>query len=126
SLNWCILRIGAILPIQFPNLNNIFDISYDTRFEFIHIKDVVTALINAIKTERAIRKVLLIGGGREFCMKYRNFVNDLFHIAGQEVPKKGDFTPRSYLTSCFNTAESQKILKYQKHSYKDFLKEMRH
>lgn len=124
-LSWCILRIGAILPIRFPNLNNLFDISYDTRFEFIHMKDTITALINAIKTERVVGKVLLIGGGRKFCMKYGNFVNDLFRIANREFPKKSDFTPRSYLTSCFNTTESQKILKYQKHSYKDFLEEMR-
>lgn len=124
--SWCILRLGAVLPTKFPIFHDLLSIPYNAHFEFIHIRDVVTALINAIKIEEAVRKVLLIGGRKEFCMQYRNFVNDLFRITDREIPKKSDFTSQPYLTDCFNTTESQKILKYQKHSYKDFLREMRH
>jgi hypothetical protein len=79
-----------------------------------------------VKTNKVIRKVLLIGGGKEFCMKYGDFVSDLFRIAGQKIPKKSDFSSVPYLTDCFNTITSQEILKYQSHHYIDFLKEMRY
>jgi len=124
SLNWCVLRIGAVLPTKFPILRNLLDIPYNAHFQFVHVKDVITALINAVKVKEAIKRILLIGGGKEFCMQYKDFVSNLFRIAGRKIPKDSDFTSRPYLTECFDTAESQKILKYQKHSYKDFLRGM--
>jgi nucleoside-diphosphate-sugar epimerase len=122
---WCILRLGAILPTDLSTLKNIFSIPYNAYFEFIHIKDVVTALINATRKDKAVRKVLLIGGGKKLCIQYKKFVDDLFSLYGYKLPKNNKFSPRPYLTGCFDTKESQDILKYQKHSYKDFLLEMR-
>jgi nucleoside-diphosphate-sugar epimerase len=120
---WCILRLGAILPTDLSNLKNIFSIPYNVHFEFIHIKDVVTALINATKKDKAVGKILLVGGGKKLCVQYKRFVNDLFFLFGHKLPKNNKFSLEPYLTECFNTKESQDILKYQKHSYKDFLLE---
>lgn len=122
---WCIFRLGAILPTNLSELENILSIPYNARFEFINIKDVITALINALKNKKADSKTLTIGGGKRLCIRYKKFVDDLFLVLGRESPKKNDFSREPYLTECFDTIESQKILKYQKHSYKDFLIEMR-
>jgi len=125
-LSWSILRIGPILPIEFPIPGGLLNIPANTRFEFIHINDVVTALINASKRKKANRKVLLIGGGKEFRMQYKDFVKDLFSIVDFKVPSDSDFSFEPYLTNYFDTKESQEILDYQKHHYEDFLKEMRY
>lgn len=123
---WCILRLGAILPTDLSDLKNIFSIPYDVHFQFIHIKDVVTALINAVKNNRANRRILLVGGGKKLCIQYKKFVTDLFLLSGYKLsPENNKFSSEPYLTECFNTKESQDILKYQKHSYKDFLLEMK-
>lgn len=125
SLDWCLLRIGAILPTEFPSIDDLFHIPYNTRFEFIHIKDAVSALKNAAISIEASKKILLIGGGKEFRMNYGDFVNDILSIAGLEMPEKEDYSLRSYLTNWFDTDKSQRILQYQKHTYEYFLDEMR-
>lgn len=122
---WCILRLGAILPTDLSNFKNIFSIPYNVHFEFIHIKDVVTALINVMRKEKTAQKILLVGGGKKLCMQYKKLINDLFFLSGHKLPKSNKFSSRPYLTECFDTKESQDILKYQKHSYKDFLLEMK-
>jgi len=126
SLNWSILKIGAILPVEFPIPSNLLNIPADTRFQFIHIKDVIVALINASKIKKSNKEILLIGGGKDFRMRYKDFVRDIFRIAGFKIPKDNEFSFKSYLTDYFDTTKSQKILRYQKHHYKNFLKEMRH
>lgn len=124
SLNWSILRIGAILPIEFPIPRNLLNIPANTHFQFIHINDVITALINASKIKKSNKKILLIGGGRDFRMRYKAFVRDIFRIAGFGIPEDSDFSRKSYLTDYFDTKRSQKILNYQNYRYKNFLKEM--
>jgi nucleoside-diphosphate-sugar epimerase len=122
---WCILRIGAILPTDLSDLKNIFSIPHDVYFEFIHIRDTVIAIINAIKNDKAVKKILLIGGGERLCVQYKKLVNDLFFLFDYKLPENNRFSSEPYLTGCFNTRKSQDILKYQRHSYKDFLLEMK-
>lgn len=122
--NWCILRIGAILPTKFPVLKNVLSVPHDVKFRFIDMRDVVTALSNATEN-KSIGKTFLIGGGKGLCIKYQKFANDIFSLSGSKLPKNNDFSLQPYLTECFSTKAGQKILKYQKHSYSDFLSEMR-
>lgn len=123
NLDWCILRIGAILPTKIPSIDELLHIPYNTRMEFVHIKDVITAFAEAIN--KASQKTLLIGGGKEFQKKYGEFVRDVASLTGQKLPRRKDFSIQPYPTDWLDTKESQKILQYQKHSYKDFLKELK-
>jgi len=113
------------LPTNLSSLKNIFSIPYNVHFELIHIRDAVTALINATKKDKAVGKILLVGGGKKLCVQYKEFVNDLFFLSGYKLPENNKFSSEPYLTECFDTKESQDILKYQNHSYKDFLLEMK-
>lgn len=78
-----------------------------------------------MKKDKAVEKILLVGGGKKLCVQYKKFVNDLFSLSDHKLPKTINFSSKPYLTECFDTKESQDILKYQKHSYKDFLLEMK-
>ncbi len=113
------------MPTDLSDIKKIFSIPSNVYFEFIHIKDVVTALINAVGKNKAVRKILLVGGGKKLCIQYKKFVDDLFFLSGHKLPKSNKFSSKPYLTECFGTKESQNILKYQRHSYKDFLLEMK-
>lgn len=104
---WCILRLGAILPTDLSNFKNIFSIPYNVHFEFIHIKDAVTALINAVKKKKAAQRILLVGGGKKLCMQYKKIVNDLFFLSGHKLPKSNKFASRPYLTECFDTKKAK-------------------
>ena len=62
--NWCILRIGAILPTRLLVSKDIFSIPSGVYFRFICIEDAVTALTNAIESNESKGKTFLIGGGK--------------------------------------------------------------
>jgi len=123
--NWSILRIGAILPTKISDFENVFSIPYNVHFRFIDTRDVVLALANAVENTECTGKTLLIGGGKGLCIRYKEFINDIFSVSGKKLPKNEDFSLEPYLTRCFDTRKSQRILKYQKYSYQDFLSEIK-
>lgn len=127
SLDWSILRISVAPPVkvQFIGGNHdfemVFDIAVDTRIEYIHPKDCALAFANAVITDETIGKHLLLGGGKSCQCTGKEFVDSIMGAYGipplpDNVFKKG--TPAFY-GDYLDTAESQRLLKFQQHSLKE-------
>lgn len=132
GLRWVIVRIGACMegrnPMDTENseemLRMMFSIAAKARIEYIHPKDVATAMARAIRTPEAIGKKFFLGGGKS-CQEYWGEFNSLFLVAmcGVKFPETA-FGTQGYYTDWMDTEESQRILQFQQHSLDDYRAEL--
>lgn len=134
GLPWTILRFGVVPPlgerwIKQKMDSMLFNIPLDQRLEFIHTRDLGLALRNAI-TAPTDGKVLLLGGGERCRMTYREFVSRMLETIGiRMLPDSAFLTPVRdedwFHTDYMDTTEAQELLKFQKHTYDDYLNELK-
>ncbi|MCK4692001.1 MAG: NAD(P)-dependent oxidoreductase, partial [Anaerolineales bacterium] len=74
GLDWTIFRLGASLPVRLVLDPGMFDVPLDNRIEFIHRKDVGTAIANALQCDQVWGKTWLIGGGPRCQLYQRDLV----------------------------------------------------
>ena len=118
---WCILRIGACFDtrnrhIEKSTIRMMLDTKADSRIEYIHPADVATAAANAIERKEAHNKLHLIGGGKSCQITQMEMINTLMGAAGITVSEK-DFGDELFYSDWLDTAESQRILEFQNHSF---------
>jgi len=123
GLDWVILRFGAV-----PLLGQIDPLMYEVplsnRIEFVHPRDVALALANAVSCAEASGEVLLIGGGRHGQMYFREYLKGLMDGAGLGMLPDEAFTSEPFYTDWMDTDKSQRLLRYQRHSFDDYVREM--
>ena len=104
----------------------LFSIAPDTRLEWVHPEDVALAQVRGIETPAAWGKVLMIGGGKGCRITFRDLYGEMFDARGL-----GRFPPQAYGSGEYycdwlDTEESQRLLRYQRISFADFIRELRH
>jgi nucleoside-diphosphate-sugar epimerase len=125
GLPWIILRLCAALPIKIKMDSSVFDLSLDNRIEFLHTRDAGLACANAISCKEAIGKILLIGGGPSCQMTARDLVNSLTEGLGVgKLPSKA-FATIPYCQDWVDTTESQRLLRFQRHTLEDYIEDMK-
>lgn len=126
GLTWVILRFAAAVPLNVgSDIDPImFDIALDTRIEFVHTRDVGLAVVNAAESKDAWGETLIIGGGKKCQMSYREFVGKALEKMGVGMLPDEAFGPVPFHTDWYDTEESERLLKFQRHTYDDFLREM--
>ena len=123
GLDWVILRFAAVPPVAFRFDPTMFYLSPDSRIEFTHFRDVGLAVANAVSCDEVWGKILLIGGGTRSQMYYRDYIGRSMETVGVgRFPDDAFGTIHSSL-DWIDTAESQRLLNYQQHSFQDWLKE---
>ena len=127
ALDWSILRIAAcphedLMSGRKEDLLLIFDTSASGRVEFVHFEDVGLAFANAVDCDGAIRRVLFIGGGANCQAEAWSFYGGLFESMGIEGIPRSAFKPGPplFFGDWLDTAESQALLKFQRHTLDDF------
>ncbi|MGB8330848.1 MAG: NAD(P)-dependent oxidoreductase [Polyangiales bacterium] len=113
---------GDLSPDVFRML---FSIDPRTRLEWVHPEDVALAQVRAIQTPKAFRKTLMIGAGEGGRLTFGEFYGAMFEATGV-----GRFPPEAYGAGAYycdwlDTDESQGLLHYQRHSFDDFIDELR-
>ncbi len=130
GLRHCILRLAAVLPTAlnysslFAMTRLLFAMPLDARCEVVVDLDVAQGLVAAAEdlvAEGALsRKRGFIAGGRaQGCqMRTRDLVEALFRPLGLRTPDEALFSPDldSYYLDWYDTAETQDVLRYQRHS----------
>lgn len=126
---FCILRVGVsvdarTLAADKATLKKLLQVSPDNPLEYIHPIDVATAIVNCIGNTDAIGKTLLLGGGGNCRITQHAFLSAALEAAGISLPRAlmGNDT---YYTHWMDTAESNRILRFQQHTFDDYREEMR-
>jgi nucleoside-diphosphate-sugar epimerase len=123
GLSWCILRLAdvPILGIRDPH-PIMFEIGPDNRIETLHADDAGLAIANALDAPQAWGRVWFIGGGESCQLTYRDYLARMLAAMGIEPLPDEAFADNEYATDWLDTAESQELLQYQRHSYDDITK----
>ncbi|MFC1696963.1 NAD-dependent epimerase/dehydratase family protein [Nanoarchaeota archaeon] len=125
GLKWCIFRVGASMSVSLDQIDPImFDIPLKTRMEYVHTKDVGFAIANAVGCGNVWGKVLHLGGGEKCQLYYGEIIGRAMESIGLgKLPFKA-FGNDPFYTDWMDTKESQKLLKFQRYTYDDYLHEL--
>ena len=126
GIDYLILRLTAIMYFDFEvsDLKRMFCMPLDTRVEFCHPDDLAVAILNAARYFDAVKgNTLVISGGPDQRMLYRDMVGNIIGIMGLPLPPAEKFTKEPYCLDWYDTAKSQELLKYQQKTFADYLKD---
>jgi len=126
DLQWAILRLGVVPPIRLGHIDPVmFEISLDSRLEYVNSRDVGLALANAVTSGGIWGRTLLIGGGSTCQMRYRDYVGGALRAMGiGKLPEKA-FSLAPCYTDWMDTSESQALLRYQRHGFDTWLRDLK-
>lgn len=125
GLRWAILRLGASMPIRLIVDPGVFDVPLDNRIEYVHGRDVALALANTLRTEAAWGKIWLVGGGPACQLLYRDMATQVLEAFGVGMLPDWAFTTTPFSTDWLDTAESQRVLQFQRHTLQDYVADVR-
>lgn len=125
GLSWTIFRLGAALPIRLVLDPGMFGVPLDNRIEFVHSRDVATAIANALEEPRVWGQTWLIGGGPQCQLYEREIVEQVLESVGVGMLPEKAFTTVPFPTDWLDTAESQQLLRFQQRTLKDYTEDLR-
>jgi len=132
GLPYVIFRIGVSVGVNAaagdlsPDVFRVlFSIDPRTRLEWVHPEDVALAQVRAIQAPDALGRILMIGAGESGRLTFAEFYGAMFDATGV-----GRFPPEAYGIGAYycdwlDTAESQALLRYQRHSFGQFIEQLR-
>lgn len=124
GLEWAILRLAATLPLAIKLDPGMFDVPLDNRMEFVHTRDVGTAIANGVSSSQIWGKILLIGGGPSCQYTYREIVQGVLEGMGVGMLPEEAFGSTPFPTDWVDSNESQRLLDYQERDLEDYVEDM--
>lgn len=125
TLDWAIFRFAAIPPIDLKTDPLMFEVPLDTPLEFCHTTDTGLALAKAVDHPKVWGEIFHIGGGEKCRVPYKVYVTKLLESFGiGELPDIA-FSDKPFHCGYMDTTKSQKLLKYQRHTFDDLVEEMK-
>jgi UDP-glucose 4-epimerase len=120
GLEWTIFRLAdvPVLGMRAPH-PIMFEIGLDNRIEAIHSDDAGLAIANALSTPQVWGRVFFIGGGPSCQLTYREYLTRLLAAMGVGPLPEAAFSTAEYATDWLDTAESEALLQYQRHTFDD-------
>jgi hypothetical protein len=103
-----------------------YKIRLDNRFEVIHPADGALAIVNTLRVEKlwGSQQLLLIGGGPKCQMTYRDYLFTMLKAVGIGSLPEELFSKDEYVTDWLDSKESQRLLRYQRHSFQEIATEI--
>jgi nucleoside-diphosphate-sugar epimerase len=124
TLRWAILRLCAALPLTLDLDPYMFEIPLENRMEFLHTRDAGVAFANAVTCEEVWGRTLLIGGGPRCQLTFRQIVRGVLESTGVGMLPEEAFGNRPFATDWVDSAESERLLGYQSHTFEDYVREI--
>jgi nucleoside-diphosphate-sugar epimerase len=125
GLEWSILRLAASLPLAMRMDPGMFDVPPDNRMEYVHTRDAGLAFARAATSSEVWGKVLLIGGGPRCQYVYREIMTTVLDAMGVGALPEDAFSTVPFPTDWLDTAESERLLCYQRRTLEDYVCDMR-
>ena len=126
GIDYVILRLTATMYLSFSisDLKRMFTVPLNNRVEYCHPNDTASAILNAIKDFDSVKgKILVISGGAEQRMLYKDMIRSMMGIMGLPLPPAHKFTTEPYYLDWYDTTKAQELLKFQRHTFADYLKD---
>jgi len=126
GIDYAILRLTATMYLSFSisDLKRMFTVPLNNRVEYCHPNDTASAILNAIKNFDTVKgNILVISGGPEQRMLYRDMIRAMMGIMGLPLPPARKFTTEPYYLDWYDTTKAQELLKFQRHTFADYLKD---
>ena len=117
---YTILRVSGISVPALLDPPETWPFMHDQRMEFINRADVIEALVAAVKTKRAVNKVLNIAGGKTWQMRGHEYAKALCKLLDVPV-ERTHYHETPGWCDWYDTDESQAILGYQRTTFPHFL-----
>jgi len=124
GLAWAILRLGAALPARLVLDPGMFAVPLANRIEFVHRRDVALAIANALGSEEVWGRIWLIGGGPRCQLYQRDLVAPVLEAVGVGMLPDSAFTTAPFATDWLDTAESQRVLDFQRRTLDDYIRDV--
>lgn len=131
ELEACILRFGAVMPPAPPGadfrvaLRMAFEIPLAQRIETVDAGDAGLAVANAVSAPDVGGKTLLVGGGAGSQLLFRQYIGDMLGALGLPMFPDEAFGSEPYHTEWMDSAEAQRLLRFQRRSWADFMERYR-
>jgi len=125
GLEWAIFRLAAALPLAIRLDPGMFDVPLENRMEFVHSRDVALAIAHGLQCEEAWGKILLIGGGPRCQYTFRQITSRILEATGVGMLPDEAFGSTAFATDWLDTAESQRLLAYQRRDLGDYVQDMK-
>jgi nucleoside-diphosphate-sugar epimerase len=120
GLDWCIFRFTDVPIIGLRDPHPImFEIGLDNRIEALHPDDAATAVARALRTPAVWGRTLFVGGGASCQLTYREYLTRMLRAMGMDMLPDEAFSDAEYPTDWVDSEESQRLLRYQRHSFDD-------
>ena len=126
GLRWSILRLGAVHPLALQQFDPLmFEISLDSRVEFVHTWDVGLAFANAAERPEVDGKILMIGGGPANQYEYGDYYTRFLDAVGVGMFPATAFSHQPFYTDWMDSREAQDLLEFQHYNFTDYLDQIR-
>jgi len=126
GIDYVILRLTATMYLNFSisDLKRMFTVPLNNRVEYCHPDDTASAILNAVKNFDSVKgNTLVISGGPEQRMLYKDMIIRILGVMGLPVPPASKFTKEPYYLDWYDTTKSQKLLNFQHRSFADYIKD---
>jgi nucleoside-diphosphate-sugar epimerase len=124
GIDYVILRLTATMYLNFSisDLKRMFTVPLNNRVEYCHPDDTASAILNAVKNFDSVKgNTLVISGGPEERMLYKDMIRHILGVMGLPVPPAHKFTKEPYYLDWYDTTKSQKLLNFQHRSFADYI-----
>lgn len=120
GLDWVIFRFADVPVLGLRPAHPImFEIGLHNRIEAVHADDLGLALVNALETPSVWGRVMFLGGGPSCQLTYGEYLTRMLGAMGLKPLPDTAFSTADYCTDWLDTAESQALLGYQRHTFDD-------
>lgn len=129
TIPWSVLRVGVsvdgnLRATDREMTRRQFDTSPGNPVEYVHPADVALAAVNAIDNAEALGRIWLIGGGPSCRVTQYDLLSAPLDALGVALPKNMLGSGQFY-THWMDTEESERVLRFQRHSFQDFRGELK-
>jgi UDP-glucose 4-epimerase len=126
GVDYAILRLTATMYLSFSisDLKRMFTVPLNNRVEYCHPDDTAAAIVNAVRNFENVKgNTLVISGGPEQRMLYRDMVGSILKVMGLPLPPARKFTKEPYYLDWYDTTKSQKLLNYQRRTFTEYIRD---